>query len=142
MTIIASRDVGCMTAIWLVGTEHLSAHDAGEIWVCEIDADAIGETTRVRSGVKAHHDERLVTDMTEEMIPLDASRPHTWTVIWGDGETIIGCEGRVVRRLPQAPGYPLLVMIDLFEIGGPAGTYPKSATIHRVRGWASEQPVA
>jgi hypothetical protein len=25
--------------------------------------------------------------------------------------------------------------VDLFEIGGPQGSYPKSAVIHSVRGW-------
>ncbi|WP_127817986.1 family 16 glycosylhydrolase [Microbacterium sp. CPCC 204701] len=135
ITVSATRDAGAMLAAWLVGTEHLSEADSGEICVFEIDADAIGATTRARTGVKAHHDRRLTTDMAEVTIPLDASRPHTWTVIWGGGETVIGCDGVVVRRIPQAPDYPLFLMIDLFEVGPPSGTYPKSALVHRVRGW-------
>lgn len=140
ITVSASRDLRCMTAAWLVGTEHLSPEDSGEICVFEIDADAIGPATRVRSGVKAHHDPRLTTDMAELSIPLDASRPHTWTVVWGDGETLIGCEGMLVRRIPQAPDYPLFLLVDLFELGPRPATseerYPKSCTIHRVRGWS------
>ncbi len=135
LTVTASRDTGCMLAAWLVGTEHLSPTDSGEICLFEIDAAAIGPTTTVRSGLKAHHDPRLTTDMAELAIPLDASQPHTWTAIWGDGETTIGCDGCVVRRMPQAPDYPLFLMIDLFEIGMPSGPYPKSATIHSVRAW-------
>ena len=73
--------------------------------------------------------------MAEVVLPFDASSPHTWTVIWGDGETVIGCGGLIVRRLPQAPAYPLFLMIDLFETAAPAGTYPKAATVHRVRAW-------
>ena len=61
--------------------------------------------------------------------------PHTWTVIWGDGETTIGCEDRVLRHLKQAPAYPLFLMLDLFELGARGGRYPKSATVHRVRAW-------
>jgi hypothetical protein len=136
LTVRATTDDSCMLAAWLVGTEHLSLDDSGEICIFEIDADAIGATTTARSGIKAHHDPRLVTDMAEVTLPLDATRPHTWTVIWGEAGTTIGCEGLVVRRSPQAPRYPLFLMVDLFEIGPPRGTYPKTATIHRVRGWS------
>ncbi|PTT16860.1 hypothetical protein DBR36_12005 [Microbacterium sp. HMWF026] len=136
VTISASTDSGAMVAAWLVGTEHLSADDAGEICIFEIDAEAIGtQTTRARIGIKAHHDTRLTTDMNEERLPIDARRPHTWTVIWGDGETVIGCEGSVLRRFTQAPDYPLALLIDIFETGTPQGPYPKSFVVHRVRGW-------
>lgn len=135
ITVSASVDAGCMTAAWLVGTEHLAPEQSGEICVFEIDADAIGPTTTARCGLKAHHDATLRTDMAEVVLPADASRPHTWTVIWGSGETLIGCEGVILRRLPHAPDYPMFLMIDLFEIGPPVGAYPKSATVHRVRGW-------
>lgn len=136
VTISASADEGTMVAAWLVGTEHLSADDAGEICIFEIDAEAIGpQTTRARFGVKAHHDTRLMTDMHEALLPIDARRPHTWTVVWGDGETLIGCEGTVLRCFPQAPDYPLALLIDIFEVGSPRGSYPKSFVVHRVRGW-------
>ncbi|QJU54641.1 family 16 glycosylhydrolase [Herbiconiux sp. KACC 21604] len=136
VTVSASRDPGCMTAAWLVGTEHRSPSESGEICLFEIDAEAVGETTTAaRTGVKAHHDPALTTDMAEVEIPLDASQPHTWTAIWGDGVTLIGCEGRVVRRIARCPDYPLFLMIDLFETAPPGGSYPKSATVHRVRAW-------
>ncbi|QOC26349.1 hypothetical protein IC744_08400 [Microbacterium hominis] len=135
ITVSATRAPNCMLAGWLVGTEHRSPTESGEICIFEIDADAIGETTVARTGIKAHHDPGLTTDMGEVVLPFDASSPHTWTVIWGRGETVIGCEGRVLRRIEQAPDYPLFLMIDLFEIGPHTGSYPKSATIHHVRAW-------
>jgi hypothetical protein len=135
VTVSASRDRDCMLAAWLVGTEHKDEHNAGEVCVFEIDAAAIGATTTARCGVKAHGDTQLTTNMAEVELPFDASQPHTWTAIWGHGETVIGCEGKVLRRISQAPDYPLFLMIDLFEIGLPAGLYPKIATIHSVRGW-------
>ncbi|KTS55488.1 hypothetical protein NS206_16385 [Microbacterium testaceum] len=135
ITVSASRDVNCMTAAWLVGTEHRSPTESGEICIFEIDADAIGETTVARSGIKAHHDPHLTSDMSEVALPLDASAPHTWFVQWGSGETVIGCQDRTLRRVAQAPDYPLFLMIDLFEIGPRRGLYPKTATIHRVRAW-------
>lgn len=135
ITVSASRSVDCMVAAWLVGTEHRSPVESGEICIFEIDADAIGATTSARTGVKAHHDPNLTTDMAEVTLPFNASAPHTWTVVWGEGQTVIGCEGRIVRRIAQAPDYPLFLMIDLFETGPRGGNYPKTATVHRVRGW-------
>lgn len=144
VTVAASTDPGCMTAAWLVGTEHLDpgeragAGDAssGEICLFEIDAESIGPVSRARSGVKAHRDPGLTTDMAEVEVPLDASQPHTWSARWGAGETVISCEGHVVRRIPQAPDYPLALFIDLFEIT-PGGRAPKTARFLRVRGWSS-----
>lgn len=137
ITVSASTDPGCMLAAWLVGTERDSGEDSGEICVFEIDAEAIGvASSTARCGVKAHHDPRLSTDMTEVAVGLDASTPHTWTVIWGDGETVIGCEEAVLRRIPQAPDYPLFLMIDLFELSPAEGRHPKTAIVHAARAWA------
>lgn len=135
ITLSASTDEGCMVAAWMVGTEHLSERDSGEICLVEIDASAVGRTTIARSGIKAHGDPRLSTDMAEVELPFSADRPHTWSVLWGDGETLIGCEGRVMRRLDQAPDYPMFLLVDLFEIGARSGRYPKSALVHSVRAW-------
>lgn len=132
----ASDDVGCMVAAWLIGTEHESAEDAGEICVFEIDARQDSSPWTARTGIKAHNDDRLRTQMTTVALPVDPRQPHTWTVIWGDGETLVGCEGEVVFRSLQSPDYPLFLMFDLFEIGPHVGAYPKTATIHSFRGWA------
>ena len=144
VTVSASTDEGCMLAAWLVGVENLSPEHAGEVCLFEIDASAIGRTeTRARCGLKAHGDASLVTDMSEVVVPVDASQPHTWSVVWGRSGTVIGCNGVVVRRIPQAPDYPLFLMLDLFEVGGrsaAADAYPKSATIHSVRGWDDGSP--
>ena len=125
---------------WRTTTEHLSPEHSGEICVFEIDASAVGRVaSRARCGLKAHGDPALVTGMVEVTVPLDASLPHTWSVRWGPAGTVIGCEGVVVARSAPAPGYPLFLMLDLFEIGPRSedpGRYPKSARIHAVRGWA------
>ena len=138
VTVSATRDRDCMLAAWLVGTEHEDDRAAGEVCLFEIDAAGVGETTVARSGVKAHGDPRLTTDVVEVELPFDATEPHTWTAIWGGGRTLIGCEGTVLRDLPMAPDYPLVLMLDLFEIGTSQGPYPKTATIHSVRGWHGE----
>nr|WP_184240116.1 glycoside hydrolase family 16 protein [Conyzicola lurida] len=139
VTVSASVDEGCMLAVWLVGVENSSPEQSGEICVFEIDATAIGpSSTAVRSGIKAHGDPALVTEMVEAVLPIDASRPHTWTVVWGPAGTVIACEGVVVMSSSAAPDYPMLLMVDLFEVGPPsndAAAYPKEARIHSFRGW-------
>lgn len=67
----ASAEPDCMTAIWLVGTEHQDRRECGEICVAEIDAGAIGLRTRTRYGIKAHHDDRLTADMITSSVPYD-----------------------------------------------------------------------
>lgn len=42
----------------------------------------------------------------------------------------------MLRCIPQAPDYPLFLMLDLFEIDPRSGSYPKTATLHHVRGWS------
>lgn len=139
ITVSASTDPGCMVAAWLVGTEHESEEDRGEICLFEIDARPGATGWTARCGIKAHGDERLRTNMVEVALDHDARTPHTWTAIWGDGETIIGCDGAVVFRATQSPQHPMFLMIDLFELGQPAGEYPKTATVHSLRGWGAER---
>ncbi len=74
MTLRASADPDCVTAIWSVGTEHRDPRECGEICVAEIDADAVGLQTRTRCGIKAHHDDRLTTDMMTTTVPYDTRR--------------------------------------------------------------------
>lgn len=109
--------------------------DCGEVCIVEIDAPADGQGWTARTGVKAHSDPRLRTDMAELPLALDAGRPHTSSVVWGGGRTTIGCDGSVLREIEQSPEYPVALMVDLFEIGAPRGRYPKTAGIHRVVGW-------
>ncbi len=138
VTLTASSDPGCMAAVWLVGAEVDDPAHSGEICVVEIDGrQPAAETTTVRCGVKAHHDPRLVTDMAEVEVVDGVDRPRTWTAVWGPEGTVIGCDGRVLRRVAQAPSYPLVLMVDLFQLSAPAGAYPKTATVHEVRGWGS-----
>lgn len=135
VTVTASRDHRCMLAVWLVGTEHLAEDDSGEVCVFEIDSDAVMATaTRARVGVKAHHDPRLVTDMTDVVVPVGAGQAHTWSARWDDAGVVVACEGEVVFTSPQVLGYPLQLMVDLFEIGprDSSDAYPKTAMVHSV----------
>ena len=73
-----------MLAAWPVGSEHLSEHDAGEVCVFEIDASAVGPTSRARTGIKAHSGPDLTIYMGVKLqLAFNGTRPHTWTVSSG-----------------------------------------------------------
>ena len=135
VTVTAGRDRGCMLAVWLVGTEHLAEDDCGEVCVFEIDADAVSASaTRARVGVKAHHDPRLVDDMTEVEVPVGGGRAHTWSARWDAGGVVVACAGETVFTSSQVLDYPMQLMVDLWEIGPRDGAdaYPKTAVVHSV----------
>ena len=141
-TMRAGPDPTCMLAFWLVGFE-ASPDECGEICVAELFGNAIGpERSHVRVGVKAHDDPRLRTDMEELVLDLDATDWHTYGAEWTSERIRFFIDGRVVRSVDQRIGYPLQLMVDLFEFPvGPErdpAAYPKLAEVKAVRGqsWA------
>lgn len=136
----ATTDPACMLGIWLVGFEERSPYDSGEICVAELFGDRMGAASVVRTGIKAHHDPRLVTDVSDVVVPIDATEPHTYAAQWDAQGARISVDGRLVKATRQSLTYPLQLMIDLFEFRDdgphdPAG-YPKSAVVHSVVGHA------
>ena len=135
----ASPDPTCMLGIWLVGLEASNPQDSGEICLAELFGDRIGSGgSTVRTGIKAHHDPRLETDVRDVRLPLDATRPHTYAAEWDGTGVRVLVDGEVVMTSDQVLAYEQVLMIDLFEL--PAGEhrdardYPKSATVHEVTG--------
>jgi hypothetical protein len=135
----ASADPTCMVAFWLVGFEDRPER-SGEICVCELFGHAIGrDRSRVRVGVKAHHDPRLEWEMDEVELELDATDWHTYAAEWGAEGVRFLVDDRLVRSSRQRIDYPLQLMVDLFEFpeGGdrdPAA-YPKTGDVRAVRGY-------
>lgn len=139
VTASASPDPACMLGIWLVGFEADGPEQSGELCVAELFGDRIGPAgSVVRTGVKAHHDPRLTDGIADVALPIDATRPHDYGVEWGDDGARFLVDGRVVTRTAQVLGYPLMLMLDLFEFrpDGPVdeAAYPKRAVVHRVVG--------
>jgi len=144
VTAAASSDPSCMLGIWLVGFED-RPDESGEICIAELFGDFRGrDRSTVRSGVKAHHDPRLVTDMRDTELPIDIADFHSYSARW-DAEGIrILVDDQLLREVPQVLDYPLQLMIDLFEFRSgeeidPAG-YPKAARIRAVRGYEPDEP--
>jgi hypothetical protein len=136
----ARPDPTCMLAFWLVGFEEGSPEESGELCVAELFGDAIGpRRSRVRVGVKAHHDPRLRDDMAEVALDLDATAWHTYGVAWSAAGVRFFVDDKPVRAVRQRIDYPLQVMIGLFEFPTSAdrdpAAYPKIGEVKAVRGY-------
>jgi hypothetical protein len=134
----ASADPAVMVGIWLVGLEESDPADSGELCIAELFGAAVGAgSSVVRMGVKAHHDPRLVDEIRDIPLAIDATEPHSYGVTWSPAVTEFSVDGRVVMTSEQRLNYELQLMIDLFEF--PTGTerpienYPKTALVHSVR---------
>lgn len=141
-TMSASDDPTCMLALWLVGLEEHSPDDSGEICVAELFGDAIGPgSSRVRLGVKAHHDPRLRTEMIDLDLALDATQEHTYAAAWDSRRVRFYVDDHLVHSVAQGLDYELQLMVDLFEFpvkdARPSSEYPKSARIQHIRGCAA-----
>jgi hypothetical protein len=139
-TLRASTDPTVMLAFWLVGFEEASPQQAGELCVVEIFGHAIEDgSAALNIGLKAHHDPQLSTDMATVLLPLDATDWHTYAAEWGDEGVRFYVDDQLVRTVSQPLGYPLQLMVSLFEF--PVTTdrnpvdYPKHGDVRSVRGY-------
>ncbi len=145
-TLRAPADPGCMLAIWLVGFEESSPADSGEITIAELFGERIApERSTVRCGVKAVNDPRLVTDVADIELPIDAAAAaHRYGAAWNAERIHVLVDGEVVRTLEQGISYPLQLMIDLFEFPAteerPPAAYPKTALVESVRAYRPSAP--
>lgn len=131
----------CMVGIWLVGFEEDAPTQAGEICIAEIFGRQIGPRASVlRLGIKAHHDPELSTDMADLRLPFDATARHDYAAEWDEDGVRLSLDGRLVWRSRQRIGYPMQLMVDLFEFPEveerDRAAYPKTAVVHAVRGWS------
>jgi Glycosyl hydrolases family 16 len=140
----AVPDPTLMLAFWLIGFEEDSPEDSGEICVVELFGDAIGrsvdtERSELSIGVKAHHDPRLRQDMARVPVDFDASEWHDYAATWDAEGVQFFVDDVAVRTVEQVIGYPLQLMVDLFEFPGDAPrdphTYPKVGDVAWVRGY-------
>jgi hypothetical protein len=104
-----------MIAFWMSGIED-QPERCGEICVAEIFGDAVADgRAAVGMGIKAFRDPLLTQAFSADPIALDVAELHTYGVDWRPGSLELDIDGEVVRRLDQAPDYPLQLMIGVFD---------------------------
>jgi hypothetical protein len=112
-----------MAAFWLSGFED-TPDRSGEICVMEVFGDTVRDgTAAVGIGVHRFRDPALREEFAAERLPLDVSEPHTYAVDWTPGGLVFSIDGTEVRRVDQAPDYPVQLMLGVFDFPdrAPAG---------------------
>ncbi|MFD0659958.1 glycoside hydrolase family 16 protein [Thermocatellispora tengchongensis] len=128
-------DPRSMAALWLIGYED-SPERSAEICVCEIFGRDVGPgATRVGMGLHPFGDPSITDDFTVETLPIDARDFHVYAAEWTPREVSFFVDGRHVRTVGQSPGYPMQLMLGIYEFPGPPGgrPYPKELVVDYVR---------
>jgi len=125
-----------MVAFWLSGVEE-TPEESGELCVMEVFGDAVRPgSAGVGIGVHRFRDPALTEEWSAAELPIDVAEFHTYGVTWRPGACEFTVDGAVVRRVAQAPGYPLQLMLGVFDFPdkpGPADHVPALVVSH-VRG--------
>jgi hypothetical protein len=104
-----------MVAFWMSGIEDVPER-SGEICVAEIFGDAVRDgAADVGIGVKKFRDPALRHEFETVRLSLDVASFNTYAVAWRPGSLAFSVNGEVVRRLDQAPDYPVQLMIGVFD---------------------------
>jgi hypothetical protein len=100
-----------MVACWLSGIEDTPERSA-EICVMEVFGTA---PQSVGLGLHRFRDPRLTEDWSVVDLPIDVSAFHTYAVQWRPGSLVFTVDGEVVKRVGQAPDYPVQMEIAVFD---------------------------
>ena len=104
-----------MVAFWLSGIEDTPQH-SGEICVFEVFGDAVRDgSADVGMGLHRFRDPVLTEEFSTLALPLDITEFHTYAVDWVPGSLTFTVDGSVVRRIGQAPNYPVQLMLGVFD---------------------------
>ena len=133
---------GSMFSAWLVGLEDVPER-SGEICLVEV----FGSTVRtvagrayadVGSGVHRFRDPALREDFVATTTAIDVAAFHTYAVDWTTGRLAFSVDGVVTRTLDQAPAYPVLLILGVFDFPDerPDPALRPELVVRRVRGVA------
>lgn len=104
-----------MAAMWLNGFED-SPEESGELCVFEVFGKSIeGRSAEIGVGVKSLEDPRLKQDFVDPRLAIAVEDFHTYSVRWEPGTAEFSVDGEVVHTSPQAPSYPMQIMIAVFD---------------------------
>ena len=134
----ATDDPDAMVALWLIGYED-EPDRSGEICVCELfGRDVSADRALVGVGVHPFGDPRLTDDFSREPVAIDARDIHEYAAEWTPDGVRFLVDGETVKATCQSPGYPMQLMLGIYELPRPdgerRGPYPKTFEVESVRG--------
>jgi len=136
----ATDDPNAMVALWLIGYEDAPERSA-EICVCEtFGRDVSPDHVIVGMGVHPFGDPEIRDEFSRVTIPIDAREFHVYAAEWTTDQLCFFVDGQPVKRIDQSPGYPMQLMLSIYEFraddGDDRGRYPKEFQVDYVRVYA------
>jgi Glycosyl hydrolases family 16 len=141
----ATDDSRTMVALWMIGYEDEPERSA-EICVCEIFGRDVGpDRAGVGVGVHPFGDPGIADDFARETLPIDAREHHVYSAVWTPADVTFFVDGDVVKTVHQSPGYPMQLMLSIYEFPPEEGDeqtrqYPKEFVVDYVRGYRLSEP--
>jgi Glycosyl hydrolases family 16 len=135
----ALDDSGVMVALWMIGYEDEPERSA-EICVCEIfGRDVEPAAAAVGMGVHPFGDPAIVDEFAAERVELDARDFHVYAADWTLDGVAFSVDGVPVKTVSQSPGYPMQLMLGIYEFPEEGEerrpeAYPKEFRVDWVRG--------
>jgi Glycosyl hydrolases family 16 len=133
----ALTDPRAMVALWMIGYEDEPDRSA-EICVCEIFGRDVGpDRALVGMGVHPFGDPHIEDEFRAEPLPIDARDFHVYAAEWTPDRVAFLVDGQHVKTVGQSPGYPMQLMLGIYEFPGDrsATPYPKAFAVDFVRGY-------
>jgi hypothetical protein len=104
-----------MFGVWLAGIEDRPER-AGEILIAEVFGDSIdGGSAEVGMGTRSFRDRNLAGDFSAPRLDIDVSENHVYALTWKPGSVELSVDDVLVRRIDEAPDYPMQLMIGVFD---------------------------
>jgi beta-glucanase (GH16 family) len=108
-----------MASVWMVGLEDEPSR-CGEICVFEVFGDTLETedgrpTAAVGMGIHPFRDPALTDDFATPRLAIDVAELHVYAADWRPGRVDFLVDGEPVRRVDQAPAYPMQMMIAVFD---------------------------
>lgn len=104
-----------MFAFWMSGIAD-QPQRSGEICVAEVFGSGVRDGfAEIGMGVRRFRDPALADEFAADPLQIDIAEFHTYGVDWRPRSLAFTVDGEVVRRLDQAPDYPMQLMIGVFD---------------------------
>ena len=126
-----------MFSAWMVGIED-EPDRCGEICLVEVFGDTLdGDRAAIGSGIHPFRDPELVEEFSAELMTVDVTRPRRYAIDWRPGRVEFFVDGERTRVCAQAPGYPLQLILGVFDFPDrrpPGNLTVPELVVHRVHG--------
>jgi hypothetical protein len=113
-----------MAGVWMVGLEDEPTRCA-EILLFEVFGDALETddvpTAAVGMGLRPFRDPAITDAFSAPRLAIDVSEFHVYAAEWRPGRTDFLVDGERVKTVNQAPGYPMQMMVAVFDFPEKAG---------------------